>query len=200
MNEDTAYDPQDCRDDQKCLFHLIVSSQNAAFLRFEGSTHGVEHGMEKLLRTMQAHINGWEEDHTRRREDEEGKSSSLGLGMPGVSLLEVLEGIDCKEKLGDWEEEHDSEEYRNGGTWWGAIFRAGSSGSRGFGVAEHDCCFDLKKSWIFVILCSFQVDDGASKVVGQRMRFIFIFEYKYLQVSAKYPSMQLPRFNFVITS
>jgi hypothetical protein len=156
--------------------------------------------MEKLLRTMQAHINGWEEDHTRRREDEEGKSSSLGLGMPGVSLLEVLEGIDCKEELGDWEKEHDSEEYRNGGTWWGAIFRAGSSGSRGFGVAEHDCCFDLKKSWIFVILCSFQVDDGASKVVGQRMRFIFIFEYKYLQVSAKYPSMQLPRFNFVITS
>jgi hypothetical protein len=57
--------------------------------------------MEKLLRTMQAHINGREQDHTRRREDEEGESSSLGLGMPGMSLLEVLEGIDCKEKLGD---------------------------------------------------------------------------------------------------
>jgi hypothetical protein len=40
----------------------------------------------------------------------------------------------------------------------------------------------------FVILCSFQVDDGSSKVLSRRMSFIFIFEYKYLQVSAQYSS------------
>ena len=61
----------------------------------------MEHRVEILLRTMQSHIHSCKENRTRRGEDKEGQSGALGLGMPGMSLLQILERINREEELGD---------------------------------------------------------------------------------------------------
>lgn len=57
-------------------------------------THGMEHAMEVLLRTMKSHIHCSQENRSCGREDEESEARTLGFRCPGVCLLEVLEGID----------------------------------------------------------------------------------------------------------
>ena len=66
--------------------------------------------MKHLLRTMQSAINRTQRNRPRTREDQESKTVFLGLALPGMRFLEVLEGVDAEEEFGDREKEHDAEE------------------------------------------------------------------------------------------
>jgi hypothetical protein len=46
-----------------------------------------------------------------RRENQERKPRPLRLRMPGMCFLQILEGINAKEQLGNRQEQHNSKEY-----------------------------------------------------------------------------------------
>lgn len=60
----------------------------------EEGTYCVEHRMEMFLRPMESGVHSREENRSYGGENQEGKSCALGLGGPGMRLLEVLERID----------------------------------------------------------------------------------------------------------
>lgn len=70
----------------------------------------MEHTMEELPRTMKSNIHSTQRDRPRRAEDQESKPGAFGLRVESVGFLQVLEGVDAEEELGDGEEEHESEE------------------------------------------------------------------------------------------
>lgn len=56
-----------------------------------GGTYGMEHATEDFLRAMTTHIHRTQCDHSRRREDQEVEPVFLGLGLPTMGSLGVLE-------------------------------------------------------------------------------------------------------------